>query len=146
MGLKSYLKFRVDMRRWRNDRDNLESEYAHIDDLHESGDVGTYLARIGASEDWRYLILTKYWSDKADALGVSLPNFVDKRYWGKIDYDNDPSEPLYLTNEGLKLVIAAVREEQKHERERFGFWSTLLIGVIGAATGLVSAIASVVKG
>lgn len=146
MGLKSYLKFWVDMRRWRNDRENIESDYAHIHDLHASGDVGIYLSRIEANEDWRYLVMTKYWSDRADALGVVLPNLVDREFWGKVDYDNDPSEPLYLTNEGLKVVIAAIREEQKHERERFGFWSALIIGVIGAATGLVSAIASVVKG
>ncbi len=68
-----------------------------------------------------------------------MPNTDDKAMYEKVEWDKDPKQPRYLTDEGLRVVRAAIREEQKHKREAVGYWFGIAVGVIGAITGLVSA-------
>ncbi|MDT4890854.1 hypothetical protein FQZ97_1278120 [compost metagenome] len=44
-----------------------------------------------------------------------------------------------ITDAGIVEIRAAIREEQKHRRESSGYWIGMLIGVIGALSGLVAA-------
>lgn len=74
----------------------------------------------------------------ADAHGVSLPNYADKKCWGHVEYDDDPNEPVFLTQQGIDMTRSAVREAQKHRREVVGFWFAVIGGLIGSVTGLIS--------
>lgn len=88
--------------------------------------------------EWRQLVLTRYWEDKAASLGVELPDWSDKSLRGQVDFDNDESQPWYLTPAGINQIRSAVREEQKYRREVRAYWIASFVGVIGALTGLVS--------
>lgn len=89
--------------------------------------------------EWKRLIQTEYYRHRADSLLVPMPSVADQDMYVQVEWDKDPKQPRYLTDEGLRVVRAAIRVEQKHRREAVGYWFGIAVGLIGAITGLVSA-------
>ena len=58
----------------------------------------------------------------------------------KYNFADGDGERDILTIKGFQIVRNSIRQEKKEKREAFGFWSSLIIGLIGAAIGLISAI------
>jgi len=70
---------------------------------------------------------------------VQMPSIEDGTMYEQVEWDNDPAQPRYLTDKGFKAIRDAIREERKQRREAVGYWFGIVVGIIGALTGLVSA-------
>lgn len=76
----------------------------------------------------------------ADRFHIQMPDESDPENYGSIDWDYDHNEPKYLTGHGLQKLLPLIRAAQKERRDAAGFWFGVTVGLIGALTGLVSAI------
>lgn len=78
------------------------------------------------------------------AIRLRLP--VPERPYGEGVYENENWHRApyvgewYLKPEGIRKLRAEIRAERKARSEQLGLWLTLLIGLIGAATGLMAVI------
>lgn len=139
MWLPNYLRMRYDLHRCQTATAQLEKDRPpNTRDAYESGQIAEYVKESNSLFEWRHLILTRYWQSKADGLGVPMPPMADKSFWDRADFDNDESQPPYLTEAGILEIRKAIREEHKYRRETFGFWVMLIVGLIGALSGLAS--------
>lgn len=76
----------------------------------------------------------------ANRLHIPMPDESDPENYGTVSWDFSAKEPKYLTLTGLNKLLPALRAAQKERRDAAGFWFGVIVGVIGALTGLVSAI------
>tara|TARA_R110000851_G_scaffold295568_1_gene450424 strand:- start:1266 stop:1778 length:513 start_codon:yes stop_codon:yes gene_type:complete len=74
----------------------------------------------------------------ADRFHIQMPDEHEPGNYGTISWDDDRREPKYLTAEGLRKLLPLIRAAQKERRDAAGFWFGVIVGVIGALTGLVS--------
>lgn len=138
--LPNYIQYRYDLFRQKRSAKELEKKAPpESEHSHESGEMQNYHHRVELSDQWRALIQTDYYRRKSESLLIEMPDIDADDMYRQVDYDDHPDQPYYLTSKGLKFVKAAIREEQKHSRERFSYWFGIAIGLIGALTGLVSA-------
>lgn len=139
MILANYIRYRIELRKQKKDARALEKKAPpDCEQAVESGEWANYMRHVELSDQWRSLIITQYLERQADSLGVFLPSRSDKEIYARVDWDDHPDEPYYLTPSGLKAVRDAVREEQKHRREFWGFWITSLTGLGGVIIGVLS--------
>ncbi|MNJ71507.1 hypothetical protein D3C77_680590 [compost metagenome] len=68
-----------------------------------------------------------------------MPALDDRSMYKQVDWNDDPRQPKYLTEQGIQAVRAAIREEQKHRREAWNFRLAGLTGLGGIAIGILSA-------
>lgn len=136
----NYIQYRIDLRKQSKAQRALDK--TRPEETQENYDSGA-LDFVAREEDdlfeWKRLIQTEYYRRKADSLLVQMPSVTDEAMYQQVEWDKDPKEPRYLTDEGLRVVRKAIREEQKHKREAVGYWFGIAVGLIGAITGLVSA-------
>jgi hypothetical protein len=90
------------------------------------------------NDQWRRLIVTRYLRFKADRLGAEVPSTDELGIYERVEWDDDPSEPHYLNDVGMRLLRDRIRQEEKHNREVAAFWVTSLVAIFGALTGLIS--------
>ena len=100
--------------------------------------IGSWAQDAEKNDQWRRLILTRFLRFEADRFGVDLPNTKEEAMYGQVEWDDDESEPYYLTDAGVRLTRDRIRAEKKHRREVAAFWVTSVVGVIGALTGMIS--------
>lgn len=81
---------------------------------------------------------TQYLKSICNALVIPMPEDGNNGYYYRFNFDDDEGERLILSTLGIQLVRSNIREEKKARREAFGFWITMIIGLVGAAIGLVS--------
>lgn len=136
---QNYLKYRLALRRNAKAQKNLEKIYPpNLSDDFDSGQFNDYIRREDQVYQWKMLIQTEYFRNKADILNVPMPDPSDKELYDTVEWDDDPKQPKYLTDKGALAIRSAIREEEKHRREAFGYWFGIVVGVIGALTGLIS--------
>jgi len=138
--LPNYIQYRLELLKQKRDAAALrEREPPETEQSYESGEMADYVRRWELSEQWRALIQTRYYRRKAESLLVQLPDESDAAMFSRVDWDDHPDQPYYLTPLGLRTVRNLIRAEQKHTRETVGYWFGIAVGLIGAITGLVSA-------
>jgi hypothetical protein len=136
----SYVQYRIDLRKQSNAQKELDKKRPPAtQENYDSGVLESFDRDDDDLYEWKRLIQTEYYRRKADRLLVQMPSVADESMYVQVEWDKDPKQPRYLTDEGLRVVRAAIREEQKHKREAVGYWFGIAVGVIGAITGLVSA-------
>jgi len=136
----NYIQYRIDLRKQNKAQRALDkTRPAETQENYDSGALDFVAREEDGLFEWKRLIQTEYYRRKADNLLVQMPNVTDEAMYQQVEWDKDPKEPRYLTDEGLRVVRKAIREEQKHKREAFGYWFGIAVGLIGAITGLVSA-------
>jgi hypothetical protein len=137
----NYLKYRLELRKQRIHAEDLEKKAPDdCEQNHENGALGNYFRQLENSEQWRALIQTEYFIQEAERLLVPIPEYSDKTMYSRVEWDDHPDEPYYLTAIGLKSLKASVREEKKHRREIAAFWMSSLTGLIGVTIGLITII------
>lgn len=104
--------------------------------------IGSWARDCETNDQWRRLIVTRFLRFEADRLGVDLPNTKEQAMYGQVEWDDDESQPYYLTDVGMRLTRDRIRTEKKHRREVAAFWVTSVVGVIGALTGMISVLKS----
>ncbi len=137
-GLFNLARYRLELHKQSKAQRKNDAAWDSLSTEADNGDVNALVKRDDDLYEWKQLILTRYYQAEADRLAVQMPGIDDPGMYKQVVWDNDPGQPRYLTPHGVRVVKAAIREEQKHRREVLGFWSTILIGVIGAITGLAS--------
>jgi hypothetical protein len=141
--LPNYIQYRYELfKQKKAARSLLKSEPPDSEQSCESGEMADYVRRWELSEQWRALIQTNYYRRKAESLLVQMPDESDSTMYSRVDCDDHPDEPYYLTSLGLKTIRDSIRAELKHKRESVGYWFGIVVGLIGAITGLVSAFKS----
>lgn len=136
---QNYLKYRKDLRKHAKAERKLEETYPpNLSNDFDSGEFNDYIRREDEVYQWKMIIQTEYFRNKADILNVPMPDLSGTEMYCTVDWDNDPKQPKYLTDKGLRSIRAAVRDEEKHRREAVSYWFGIIVGLIGAVTGLVS--------
>lgn len=87
-------------------------------------------------------IQTEYYKDLCENLAIPSPDREDKNLYFQFNFDDEEGEKLIFTVLGFQYVRKLIREERKEKREIFGFWATIITGIIGALIGLLSIIKS----
>lgn len=137
---QNYIQYRIDLRKHGRAQKELDkTRPPYTQEAFENGQIDGFYRRDDDLYEWKRLILTRYLRGKADSLLVPMPDLEDPAMYVQVEWDKDVTQPRYLTDEGVRAVQNAIREEQRHRREAFGYWFGIIVGVIGALTGLVSA-------
>lgn len=78
-------------------------------------------------------VITKFLRSRANELGIPLPSYDDENFWQK-----DFGLSYYLTDKGKFETNKKIRLEMKERRDPIIQILAILIGLIGALTGLFS--------
>lgn len=139
MILASYIRYRIELRKQKREARQLERNAPpNSAQAFENGEWANYSRYLDLSDQWRSLIITQYLERQADSLGVLLPSRSNTDFYTRVAWDDHPDEPYYFTDAGMRIVRDAVREEQKHHREFWGFWITSFTGLGGVIIGVLS--------
>lgn len=90
-------------------------------------------------QKWIEFQQTQHYQQNCNRYIIPMPKKEDGNYY-KFNFDDDGGDKDILTIKGFQIVRNSIRKEKKEILEAFGFWSSLIIGLIGAAIGLISAI------
>jgi hypothetical protein len=138
--LQNYLKYSRALRAQAKAQRELEKTYPpNLSSDFDNGDFADYIRREDQLYEWKRLIQTEYFRNKAIDLNVPMPDQEDKEMYGTVDWDDDPKQPKYLTDKGLRIIRDAIREEKRQRREPVNYWFAIVVGVIGSIAGLISA-------
>ena len=139
-----YLKYRLELLRLRrvlSKHDN-KFERAHDEAKQRGFDDGelSFLGQEGDEiENWIKFQQTQYLKSVCNELVIPMPEDGSGGYYYRFNFDDNEGDRLILSTAGMQLVRSNIREERKARREAFGFWISMIIGLLGAAVGLVSA-------
>ncbi|MFG0499655.1 hypothetical protein ACF8MH_20345 [Pseudomonas sp. YQ_13] len=136
----SYFRYKLLLRKIAKHEEELEKRAPpNTREAHENGQVQDYVHESNNLNEWKRLVQTERYRKIADRLLVQMPSIEDGTMYEQVEWDNDPGQPRYLTDKGFRAIRDAIREEQKQRREAVGYWFGIVVGIIGALTGLVSA-------
>ena len=80
---------------------------------------------------------TRYLISIAEKMSLPTPRLNEKDgMWEESHYTNK----WQLTNKGITEIRKLIRQERKEKLELVSHWATILIGIIGAITGLIAVI------
>jgi hypothetical protein len=112
-----------------NKKDDSQEKFMKLEDLNRQMDL--YDTGV------EYL-KTTYYESQCNKLGIPIPDKNDNVQYYKFNFDDHEGEVYILKDKGFHDLRNQIREERKYFRDIFGFYLSLLIGVIGALTALVS--------
>lgn len=136
----SYLRYKLLLRKIVKAEEELEKTAPpNTEEAQQRGDIQRYIEESNNLYEWRRLVQTEHYRKIADRLLVQMPSVEDPTMYKQVEWENDHKQPRYLTDKGFKVIRDAIREERKHRREAVGYWFGIVVGIIGALTGLVSA-------
>jgi len=137
---QNYLKYRVALRKQAKAQEALDKEYPpdEPEELTNSW-MSDYVKREDGLLHWKWLIHTEYLRNKADVLDAQMPDITEPGMYGRVEWDDDPKQPYYLTEKGIRAARDAIRAEENHRRQAVGYWFGMVMALIAAVTGLVSA-------
>ena len=84
------------------------------------------------------LLVSRFWLRRAQRLFVPTPDRKDAEMWKECIYTHSS----VLTDKGITCLRKAVREEETAARDSWAHIAALLIGAVGAITGLIAVILS----
>jgi len=79
-------------------------------------------------------LVTRFWLRRAQRLFVPTPDRSDSTMWKERSF----TRSKVLTELGITVIRKAVREEENAGRDSWAQIAALLIGAIGAITGLLA--------
>jgi hypothetical protein len=83
---------------------------------------------------------SRYWTSQASKWEVALPA-QDETHWEDFEgtgFEGTGFEGHFLSLSGVSYVRNGVREESSRSRKLIFEWLTMLIGIIGAASGFIA--------
>lgn len=90
--------------------------------------------------DWQIKnTMTRALINEADRLFLPVPDENDPEKW-----EEDPAtgKRTFLSPKGIAELRTAIRQEKRERRENIQRWIAILIGLIGALTGLIAVLKS----
>ena len=73
-------------------------------------------------------------------MAIPLLKKEEGDYYYQFNFDDLEGDRDILTTEGFYKVRALIRQEKKERREEFGFWTSVIGGIIGGLIGLITII------
>ncbi|EMX5233142.1 hypothetical protein [Pseudomonas aeruginosa] len=137
---QNYLKYRVALRKQAKAQEALDKEFPpdEPEELTNSW-MSDYVKRADELLHWKWIIHTEYLRNKADVLGAQMPDITEPGMYGRVEWDDNPKQPYYLTEKGIRAARDAIRAEENHRRQAGGYWFGMVLALITAVTGLISA-------
>jgi hypothetical protein len=115
-----------------------ESEILAREPHNEDPTIGSWVKDCQKNDQRRRMIVTRYLRFKADRLGAQVPSTDEHGIYERVEWDDDPSEPYYLTDAGVRLLRDRIRQEEKYRTDKVAFWVTSLVSISGALIGVIS--------
>ena len=141
----NWLSFRKSLRKLKHERDKENDSLSRlIEDARKKGGAEaaneTYQAEsvdLNIIDDEIANLITQRLIFKAKRMLLPIPPVTDKEgLWEWSHYINRWS----LTTKGIAEIRSLIRQERKEKLELVSHWATMLIGIIGAITGLIAVI------
>jgi len=111
-------------------------------EAYEAGAIKMFWDEISDVCQSRQTLITENYQRIARNLSVPMPDMRDPELWEEVENSMLQISFRCLTSKGEQAIKNAIREEQKHRRDVVLFYFGIAVGLIGAATGLVSAVNS----
>lgn len=141
-----YLKYKWSLQKLRKAQLKISKELEQVNARAQTQDNYAEASSLNQDEEeitsWIEHLQTKYYYNICQNLLIPIPNRDDKNLYYQYNFDDDEGERYILTSMGFHHVRKLIREERKERREAVGYWATIIIGIIGALTGLASIIKS----
>jgi hypothetical protein len=141
----SYLKYRLELLRLRRVLSKHNNKFGHAHDEakqrgFDDGELSSLGQEIDEIENWIKYQQTQYLESVCNELVIPMPEDEIAGNYYRFNFDDNEGDRLILTTAGMQLVRINIREERKARREVFGFWISMIIGLLGTVIGLVSAL------
>lgn len=140
------LKYKYTLWRLRKNKHKISKKLEELSAIAKTPDdyaEGAYINQEKeAITNWIEYLQTKYYCNVCHNLLIPIPNQEDKNLFYKYDFDDEEGEKYIFTSIGFHYIRKFIRDERKEKREAFGYWITIIIGILGALTGLISIIKS----
>lgn len=141
-----YFHYKRTLKKLRKEQLKISKELDQVSSNIKSPEDYAHASWISQKEDevakWIENLQTKYYCNICQDLLIPIPDREDEKLYYQFNFDNDEGDIYIFTSIGFYHVRKLIREERKEKREAVGYWVALIIGVIGALTGLVSIINS----
>jgi hypothetical protein len=85
-------------------------------------------------EDQIDSLVTRYLTRQAELYMLPIPDYSDELLWRE---SKTSLSARYLTRVGKLQLQTVIREHERQERDRLGFWITSLVGVLGGIIGVI---------
>ena len=102
------------------------------------GQAADQLHHSSIEEEFLAVIETRKIIRLAAHYGFEMPDKSKAGNYGEIAWDYDHAQPKFLTEQGMSTARKALKVARKESREAAGFWFGIIVGVIGALTGLMA--------
>ncbi len=144
----NYLNFQLELKKLSNQKEKIQGLYSEdVRKAHQEkqthDDIESIIScemyEVGMVQEEIDILTTNYLRAKANRLLVPLPEYDDKKMWNEC---NKISQQKVLSIRGINTLKSAIRKEQKERFELSLMIATILIGFIGAATGLIAILKS----
>jgi hypothetical protein len=139
----NFLSYRIKLFKYSRESEQIRKSYLKdLDVAKKKGDREEIQSLLSAlqyeqsePEDKIKLLKTHYLISIADKLSLPTPPITEKdERWEKGDF----LDRYVLTNKGITELRGLIRQENKEKHEIILRWIPIIIGLIGAITGLVA--------
>lgn len=105
---------------------------------YDDGELSNISQESDNLENMIKLYQSQHYTRICQKLALPMPEAFNNEYYYKFNFDDNMGDRLILTPSGFYHVRNLIYEERKRKRDIYGFWVAILIGFIGALTGLVA--------
>lgn len=140
-----WFRYRRELKSLQEHLKHLDSEATSIEvtaeNYYETQPHISYIAQQGDETEHRIMFVqTEYFKRLCQRYALPMPDKSNEELYVKFDFDDDAGDRYLLNDKGIFEVRRLIREEKKAIREEYGFWITMIIGLVGALTGLASVV------
>ncbi|MBD3670028.1 MAG: hypothetical protein HUJ29_04570 [Gammaproteobacteria bacterium] len=138
-----YYRFRKELKKLHASRVSLTRKITELEenrtDYYESQPEIDWHIQQEDKLDYGILLLqTNFFKQQLESHLIPMPSKDNSEYWFKYDFDDNNGEVYLLSESGIIFVKSLLREEERIVRDRIMFWVSIIFGLIGVVTGLVS--------
>jgi len=141
----NYLSYRIALYKFNKKRRKVsEAIYRFVEEARRAGGE-TKAQEVSRAESFNLDVIdheilglvTRYLINKANKRFLPLPYLSEEeRLWEQSNFTGK----YHLTDKGITEIRKMIRKDKKERMEILSYWASLLIGLIGAVTGLVAVI------
>lgn len=125
---------------WRLQRAKAWEEWGKFERVHSESEDDADMTDAVIAQERLTLLESRRLISLARKYNVPLPELADSEIYYQVEWVINKDRPRCLTEKGFSTVLLKIEEAKKQRREKLGYWLGLVIGLIGAITGLVAVI------
>lgn len=143
----NYFSYRISLNKLNKQRNKIDKPYKkQYDEAKKEKDeekkeeiASLAIYELGEIDDEILFLEQRYLRSIATKYLIQLPPVIEEEkggLWERSQYNGN----YRLTNEGIRQLRSEIRKERKERTDLLTRWISILIGLIGAITGLVAVI------